>query len=163
MDVDNWSKNTDYLYVVSIFIGIICCSGASCGGMWRRSRHVLRLIIDFFQICYFTPPHSLSSLLPLLHPPAPPPHPPSGERLGFIVCLTTMQMLKQWNVPQSGADGRDRPLLFTLKEHDITTYGPSDWSVVREWWRPRVGGRSGAHGGRVRPVMLSMAGARRGK
>lgn len=37
-----------------------------------------------------------------------------------------MQMLKQWNVPQTGADGRDRPLLFTLKEHDITTYGPGD-------------------------------------
>lgn len=45
-----------------------------------------------------------------------------------------MQMLKHWNVPQTRADGRDRPLLFTLKEHDITTYGPSDWSVVREWW-----------------------------
>lgn len=90
---------------------------------WGRSKHALCLIIEFFQICYFTP----------ASPPQPPPPylPPltpllSGERLGFIVCLTTMQMLKQWNVPQTGADGRDRPLLFTLKEHDITTYGPGD-------------------------------------
>lgn len=45
-----------------------------------------------------------------------------------------MQMLKCWNVPQSVADGHDKPLLLTLKEHDITTYGRSDWSVVREWW-----------------------------
>lgn len=74
----------------------------------------------------------------------PPPCAPllSGERLGFIVCLTTMQMLKQWNVPQTGADGRDRPLLFTLKEHDITTYGPGDWSVVRERWL-RLSGANG--------------------
>lgn len=50
----------------------------------------------------------------------------------FIVCLTPMQMLTHWNVPQTGADGHDKPRPFTLSEHDITTYGCSDGSVVGE-------------------------------
>lgn len=62
---------------------------------------------------------------------------PSEGRLGFIVYLTAMQMLKHWNVPQTRADGYDKPRPFSLKEHDITTYGRSDWSAVRERWPAR--------------------------
>lgn len=50
----------------------------------------------------------------------------TGKKLAFLVGLTAMQMLKHWNVPQTRADGHDKPLPFTLKEDDISTYGCSD-------------------------------------
>lgn len=79
---------------------------------------------------------------------------PTLKRIDLFYCLTSVQVSKRWNVPQSVADGHDRPLPFTAQRrwhHHIW----SRWLICR--WRAMAGWAEGMgkgyarRGGKVPP------------